>query len=174
MNAPRYFDHCATVETTKAEFRRLAKIHHPDLGGDGATMADLIAAYHARLKSLDGQESHGDDGRAHRYQYQEAREQEIVEKLSELLRTLPAGVELALIGLWLWITGTTREDKATQAALKAAGCMWHSKRMCWYWRPASIAHRGRQSRGSLDDLANRYGCRNFTTGAERETAPAVA
>jgi hypothetical protein len=156
-----WFTDCITVESIKTRYRQLARQHHPDLGGDTATMQDVNAAYHAALAACDGQESHDEAGRAHSYHYRREREQEIMDKIADLLRVLPVGVELALIGLWVWIIGTTREDTTTRAALKTAGCRWHVRRGCWYWRPAEMRHYGRQARGSLTDLAMRYGCRTF-------------
>ena len=159
-----WFHSFLTVETIKTEYRRLARMHHPDIGGDTATMQDINAAYTAALFACDGQRSHDAGGREHVYKYDEAREKAIMDKLSELLGVLPAGVDVDLIGLWLWILGTTKEDIETRKALKAAGCSWHSKRGCWYWRPVECRHRGRRSRGSLADLARRYGSRHFEAG----------
>lgn len=167
-----WFEGHATVEHIKERFRDLAKQHHPDLGGDTATMQDINAAYLEALKSCDGQINYDNAGKEHAYHYQEAREREIMDKLTELLKVVPAGVHVSLIGLWLWITNTTREDIATRTALKAAGCWWHVTRHCWYWRAAEMRHYGRRSRGSLADLANRYGCREFESRGETSIAAA--
>ena len=169
-----WFENCRTVETIKARFRELAMQHHPDRGGETRTMQDINAAYQAALKVCDGQVSHDAENRAHEYHYNEERETAAAAKVWELLKLLPAGVELYLIGLWIWIQGTTREDRATQAALKTAGCMWHSKRSCWYWRAPEQRHWGRQSRGSLAHLAWRYGCRTFVSAETKDGSLATA
>ena len=169
-----WFEGRQSVETVKAEYRRLAMEHHPDHGGDTATMQDINRAYHQALERLDGYESHDDRGRVHRYHYRREREQAIMDKLSELLAVVAPGVEIDLIGLWLWITGTRKDDIGTRAALKKAGCRWHGKRVCWYWRPDEMRHYGRQNQGGLASLAAKYGCRTFTATDERESAVAVA
>ena len=169
-----WFDGLRTVESIKARFRELAMQHHPDRGGETRTMQDINAAYHAALKFCDGQVSHDAENRAHEYHYNAEREEAAAAKIVELLGIVPAGVTVYLIGLWIWIQGTTREDRATQAALKAAGCSWHSKRVCWYWRAPELRHYGRQSRGDLQELAWRYGCRAFTASEKTESAVAVA
>ena len=156
-----WFEGCGTVESIKTRFRELAKRHHPDLGGDTATMQDINAAYLRALAGCDGQRSYDAAGKEHYYKYNETREKEVMAKLAELLKACPPGVRVSLIGLWLWITGTTKEDRGTQAALKAAGCSWHSKRMCWYWRAGEMRHYGKRSNGSLENLAAKYGCRDF-------------
>jgi hypothetical protein len=175
METMSYFSGLFTVEDVKVRYRELAKTHHPDIGGNTETMQAINAEYHATLARLDGQESTGTDGKRHRYTYQREREQAIMDKIAELLRVLPAGVEVLLIGLWVWIQGTSREDTETRAALKKAGCSWHGKRGCWYWRPEEMRHYGRQSRGNLMQLAWRYGCRGFAaTDEERGRAVAIA
>jgi curved DNA-binding protein CbpA len=167
-----YFADCYTVESIKAKYRTLARQHHPDLGGDTAIMQAINAAYHDALAAVDGQESHDEEGRPHRYAYNRERESEIMEKLAEILKILPSGCEVFLIGYWLWIQGTTREDLATRTALKSAKAQWHSKRLCWYWRPQDLRHYGKQSRHGLSGLAAKYGCREFAARCDSDLAPA--
>ena len=39
-----YFTHCKTLDELKAEYRRLAKQNHPDLGGSTEEMQRINAA----------------------------------------------------------------------------------------------------------------------------------
>ena len=48
----KYFTNCKTLDDLKAEYRRLAKRHHPDLGGDKATMQAINAEYETRFEIL--------------------------------------------------------------------------------------------------------------------------
>ena len=41
----KYFTNCRTLDELKKEFRRLCMKHHPDRGGDTATMAAINAEY---------------------------------------------------------------------------------------------------------------------------------
>lgn len=157
-----YFQFCRGVEDIKRRYRDLAKANHPDLGGDCATMQAINAAYHAALADMDGTESQGTDGKTHTYRYDRQAEQEIIEKIRDLLAALPAGVEVLLIGCWIWISGTRKEDTRTREALKAAGCQWHRVRGLWYWRQAGRRHYGRRSREGLEGLAAKYGYREFS------------
>lgn len=43
----KYFTTCTTLEALKKEYRRLCMIHHPDRGGDAATMAAINNEYDA-------------------------------------------------------------------------------------------------------------------------------
>lgn len=46
----KYFANCDTLDALKKEFRRLCMIHHPDRGGDTATMAAINAEYEALFR----------------------------------------------------------------------------------------------------------------------------
>lgn len=144
-----------TVEQIKVEYKRLAMQHHPDLGGDLETMKQLNNAYEAALKSCNGQESKDSKGNTHTYKYNQEIERELMDKIIELLALGLEGVEIDLIGTWLWITGDTKPIKDK---LKAAGCSWHSTRGCWYFKIGK--YYGRYSPESLEDLAEKYGCTN--------------
>lgn len=168
-----FFQNCRTVEEIKTEYRKLARQHHPDLGGDTATMQAVNAAYHEALARCNGQTTTDNQGNPHRYTYNHDTEQAIMDKISALLKVLPAYCEVLLIGSWVWILGTRKEDTEARAALKAEKAMWHSKRLCWYWRAFESKHYGRQSRHDLSGLAARYGCRNFA-GTMRDEQNAVA
>lgn len=155
-----YFTSMHTVEQIKAEYRRLAKIHHPDIGGSEEEFKRLNNEYHDALKRCDGQK----DGE-HTYRYNEGTEQELMDKIYDLLN-LP-GLEISLIGLWIWVSGDTKRHKE---ALKAMGLSWHSKRVCWYYKPQGWK-RTRSSQASLEELAKKYGYRGFEA---KESDVAVA
>lgn len=167
-----FFADCYTVESIKAKYRTLARQYHPDLGGDTDIMQQVNAAYLEALQSVDGVESHDEEGRPHRYRYDEARETEILNKIQELLSIVPPTVDVLLIGFWVWILKTTKEDTTTRERLKKAGAMWHFKRNCWFWRPDSLRHTGRGSKHSLSGLAAKYGCRSFSKDESAQLATA--
>lgn len=154
-----YFAHLDTVEAVKARYRELAMQHHPDKGGEIATMQAIYAQYHAALKKLDGK-THD----ARTYTYKEEVEQELMDKLQELLKL--RSLDISLIGYWIWVTGDTKPNKE---ALKAAGLQWHSRRKCWYYKPAGWK-KSKRSTDSLDALAAKYGYKHFKT-AEEENLP---
>jgi len=154
-----YFSSFTTVEQIKAEYRRLAMLHHPDRGGNTATMQEINRQYVIALRCCDGQQSKDDAGNDHTYRYNETREQEVMDALHAILR-IKMSAEIWLIGCWIWIMGDTRPAKEQ---LKALGCMWHSKRAAWYWRTAEQGKWKNRSPQSLDGLAAKYGAREFTT-----------
>lgn len=142
-----------TVEEIKVNYKKLAMKHHPDLGGDLETMKLLNNAYETALKNCDGQTTKDDQGE-HTYKYNEEIEKALMDKIMELLSLNLQGIEIDLIGTWIWITGDT---KPVKDQLKDAECKWHGKRGCWYFK---IGNYYRRSSKSLETLAEKYGCTN--------------
>lgn len=156
-----YFTGLHTVEAIKAAYRTLAMQHHPDKGGDEETMKEINRQYHEALKACNGKQTEGKE-----YRYMQEVEQELMDKLLELLRL--RGLHIALIGYWIWVSGDT---KTNREALKAAGLQWHSGRQHWYYKPKHW-RKSRRSQGNLAELARKYGYREFETG-EKENIPAT-
>jgi hypothetical protein len=169
---PDFFAGLHTPSEVKSLYRKLALEHHPDRGGDTATMQAINAQYEAKLKSLDGSKERGSNGEEHVYYYNEQHEKSIMEKLAELLRLDLPNCEILLIGKWLWVQGDTYPVRSL-LGFNGAGMKWHSKRKAWYFKPYEWASQFNPG-VSLDDLALTYGCRVFTTTGVAEDALAVA
>ena len=163
-----YFDGLGTVGEVKSEYRNLAKANHPDRGGDTATMQRINAEYRAKLESLHGQVSLGSDGKEHTYYYNAEVEQEVMDKIAELLGLDLPGCEVELVGTWVWVSGDT---KPVKELLKQAGCRWHSKRSRWYWR--RFTYRRKYSGLSMSQLRSAYGSQRFDA-EERPARAALA
>mgnify|MGYP002777878582 CR=1 FL=1 len=172
---PNFFAGLSSVEEIKKAYRKLAFQHHPDMGGDLATMQEINRQYEIALRGCDGQTSYSYNGKGeqqtHTYTYSHAREKEIQTALDELIKSL--GKEIAegkitadLIGIYIWIGNTTREMKDVQAKLRELNFSWHSKRQLWYWHPSDYSAR-RYAGGSLEDLANKYGATNLSGRAKQ-------
>jgi len=156
-----YFTNVRTVGEAKNLYRQLAKQYHPDLNGYECTpiMQAINAEYHKVLESFDGSTSIGSDNKEHTYHYNADIEQELMDKISELLSLKLEGCEIELIGTWIWVSGDTRPNKT---ALKKAKLSWHSRRKRWYWRRAGYKRRY-NAKASFSDLRAMYGSRTFET-----------
>lgn len=152
-----YFENLNTVTEIKKAYRILASANHPDKGGNTATMQEINAQYHEALQNIDGTVTKDKTGKSHTYHYNHATEEEIADKINELLALNLTGIEIALIGTWIWITGDT---KPVKEELKGAKCKWHSKRKCWFF--STQKKRRYNSKASLNDLAESYGSKVFT------------
>ena len=118
----KYFTNCRTLDELKKEYRRLAMIHHPDHGGDTATMQAINGEYHERFEVLKKQHNASAD------EYHQTTEtaEEFRTLINELLKL--SGVIVELCGNWVWLSGNTKEHKE---ALKALGCRWSQNKKMW-------------------------------------------
>jgi len=154
-----HFINFKTVEEIKKHYRILAFKNHPDRGGDVKIMQEINAQYQNALKACDMQTSTDSNNKKHTYYYNADKEQKLAEKITALLSLNMLDVDISLIGVWIWITGETKQYKEQ---LKKLACKWHSKRKCWYFQDGKKARYNKKN-GSLNELANKYGCKNFNS-----------
>ena len=148
----------------------LAKRHHPDMGGNTRTMQDLNGEYETVLHHLDGYTAIGTDAKEHTYHYHAAYEQAVVDQINRIIQThLPATLTIELLGTWIWIGGTQKDDLYTRKLLGTLHFAWHSKREKWYWKPAgSFSHY--RARLSYNDLRQVYGASAIRSNADEQPA----
>ena len=154
----RYFNNCKTLDELKAEYRRLAKINHPDLGGSTEEMQRINAEYEKKFAELQKLHNATHD---EKHQNTEA-PNEFINIINELLKL--GGLEVELCGCWLWIGGNTKEHKEK---LKAIGCQWCSKKKLWSWHHAEDGRSYYRGKRTIDEIRSKYGSQVFgADGAE--------
>ena len=101
----QFFKNVNSLEALKKEYRRLVMLHHPDHGGNTATMQAINAEHDALFEALKAKHNaeHDED-----HQTTETPE-EFREIIEALLRM--DGVEVIRCGSWLCIGGNTRARK---------------------------------------------------------------
>lgn len=140
-----FFENCATLDALKAEYKRLAKQYHPDMGGDTATMQEINNQYEAAFNRMNGNATTGTN---------------TAETAADFINIINAvmkmggNITLEIIGSWLWCSGDTRPVKEE---LKAAGFRWASKKRMWYWHSGEYCNRS--SHASMDAIRRKYGSR---------------
>lgn len=152
-----YFTNCKTLDELKAEYRRLVKKYHPDMGGDTATMQRINNEHDAKFEELKAAHNKTAD---EYHQTTETPEEfrDIIEKLIKL-----DGLEVELCGSWLWIGGNTKEHKE---ALKAAGCRWSNNKKLWYWHHAEEGSRWHKGNRTMGEIRTKYGSQVFHGNTE--------
>lgn len=152
-----YFSQLQTVESIKKEYRKLCMKFHPDRnGGDLEQMKQVNVEYKTALKNVDGQVSRDTAGKEHKYYYNEQTEQDLMDKINELLSLNMVDVDVAIIGCWIWITGNTKPYKEQ---FKKLDCKYNGKRKCWYFHTGKS--RKAYSKSGLTELAMKYGYKSF-------------
>ncbi|QEL88600.1 molecular chaperone DnaJ [Bacillus mycoides] len=107
-----YFQSVTTLEDLKKQYKKLAKKHHPDLGGKHEDFIELKNEYDKLFEKLNTKtETSG-------------AYQNIIDEL------IKYDLEIEIIGTWVWVTGNTYSLKKE---LKELGFKWASKKRAWYW-----------------------------------------
>ena len=152
-----WFTSFETTEDIKNEYHRLCKIHHPDLGGDTATMQEInthyaIASANAiRMEKPDWTEE----------QYVKADTvAEVVREAIERIITIP-GLEIEVCGVWVWVGGDTKPNGKT---LSDAGYKWASKKKKWYFPGIPAGGFG----WSMEKIRAYYGSQKIRSGTRKE------
>ena len=158
-----YFAGINSVEQIKSTYRKLAMRYHPDRGSDGEVMKLINSQYHEALQRCHGETTQSSEGKEHTYYYNEAGEQAVMDKLTELIGLKLPDIRIMLVGTWIWIDGAT---KLVKDQLKSAGLHWHSQREKWYWHTGS--YRRGSSSADFASLATKYGYREFETDKRKQ------
>ncbi len=143
-----YFKNIETLADLRKEYHRLALLNHPDKGGNEETMKGINNEFERLSKLLINADSTFTQARKD-YEYQVSEElQEIINMVINL-----AGLEIEIIGSWVWLTGNTYPNKE---AIKSAGFMFSRQKAAWYWHAGGYRKKNGKM-GSLDDVRNFWG-----------------
>lgn len=142
-----YFRDCKTQEEVKAEFKRLAKINHPDKGGSVEVMQMINSEYTKAIKRvLSGSKF---------------TESEIIEEILNAENYKKAvesvihldGLIVELCGSWLWVSGLTFKYKSV---FKENGFYWAGAKKMWYFR--GVEHKSKNTKKlSMEDVRRLHG-----------------
>ena len=146
-----YFAGIKTLLVLKARYRELCKIHHPDLGGDTATMQAINAEYDTALRYV-----HDDKGETLNEEAQGV-ERDLMEVINKIVAL--QGLVIEVTGRWIWVTGATYQYRET---LKNLAFRWAHKKCAWYWRPADAIVKNRHPL-TLDQIRSKFGSINIGT-----------
>lgn len=159
-----YFSNCECVEDLKKEYKRLCLKFHPDvcdLPNATELMQEINSQYELAFKRLKNTFKNKDGNI-----YENTRENdETPEDFINILNKLVGleGIQVELLGRWIWVTGNTKQHKDL---LKSLGFRWCVKKMAWSW------HRVNErsfSRGdfSLDEIREKYASKSYNTTSKK-------
>ncbi|KEK22134.1 molecular chaperone DnaJ [Bacillus gaemokensis] len=107
-----FFHSVTTLEELKKQYKKLAKKHHPDLGGKHEDFIQLKKEYDKLFEKLNNTSENT------------GAYQNIIDEI------IKYDLEIEIIGTWIWITGNTYKIKKE---LKELGFKWAAKKKAWYW-----------------------------------------
>lgn len=173
----KYFATCKNAEEAKKLYKDLARQHHPDLGGDLRTMQEINAEYAQFQASGATNEARERQKTAHAENRKSAADYhdlgEIEKQLFDVINFAVnlAGVEVELMGLWVWLTGNTKEHKETIKTWNESHpenrLRWSPKKTAWYF--AGVPSFNRKNT-TLDEIRETYGSTRYTRGEENRAA----
>ncbi len=167
----KYFATCKNAEEAKKLYKDLARQHHPDLGGDLRTMQEINAEY-AQFQARGASDQARERQRtAHAENRKSAADFHDLDEVEGILREKIEfalnldGVEVELIGLWVWISGETKKHKD---AIKAnGGWKWSPKKDGQPWYFAGVPSFNRKPQ-DLETIRASYGSQKFSKSQRHE------
>ncbi len=157
----KYFENCKTAEELKKEYKKVAKMLHPDMNPGKDTEEEFKAMQNEFEKAFDLLKNvHiNKDGEQYEKETTETAN-EFMDQINKLLHF--PGVEVELCGSWLWVTGDT---KAVKDELKAMGFKWSRNKVAWYFHREPYRKHSKRNI-SLDEIREMYGSKSFTRNAK--------
>lgn len=157
-----YFNKISTLEELKKQYRKLAMAHHPDRGGDAEVMKQINAEYDRAFAAVKDIHQNKDGETYTKVNPEKASEfKDIIEKLIKM-----NGVEVEIIGRFIWLSGETKPHKET---IKALGFKWHSKKKMWYKAPEGYKRYHGKKEYGIDEIRRMYGSSGKMYGMEEKT-----
>lgn len=152
-----YFSDCKTIEEAKRLYHKLAVANHPDLGGDLEIMQQINAEYDIIAKQL---ANIHESASGERYTAQ-TENTEIPSDFRDIINSIIhfKGVNIELIGRWIWLTGNTYSYKEH---IKKLGFSYASQKKAWYWHTVEDSTTNRKKM-TLEQIKEKYGCQSFQT-----------
>lgn len=142
----KYFDKVKTLDDLKKMYKELAKQHHPDRGGDVATMQAINAEFDKMVQYF---AKHG--SKTEREKASAAPPEKFREIINKLL-TLPH-LQIEIIGGWIWLDASAARYLRK---IQQLGFLY-SKKQKRYYLPDMATRSGRGSRYTMQDIRDIYG-----------------
>lgn len=164
-----YFHNVGTLEELRKQYKELLKQHHPD-NPQGSTEAtqEINAEYDKLFQILKNKhDSKTADSDKNKSSYEEMKyDFSEDEKLREILQSIITfvGINIEIIGCWIWIDGDTYAHKDS---LKALGFKWAREKKKWYFHTEAFRKRSHKSL-SIDDIRNYYGSTEVETEGRKQ------
>lgn len=161
--ALKYLKNVKTLQELKKEYFRLAKILHPDHGGNLEEMKALNNEFDYLRKILPNEKHDAEDKKWHPESSNSMESYAIV--LNELLRYPKITIEI--IGSWLWVSGTGTFKIKDDILYKKFHFEYSKVQKKFYWFSGIENQKGYKFKGGLLKLAiQKYGIKTIQTEDE--------
>ena len=152
-----WFAGIKTAGELKKEYRKLARMYHPDLGGCAETMKKINAEFDKLIEKMKkGFVWSGETKR------EGAEVKDLSPEWREVLEkvVILEGLEIEICGKWIWIGGNT---KPVKEKLKEAGFRWAGKKKLWFWHRPEDGKKNRGEEWDMEKVRDVYGSEKVDT-----------
>ena len=157
-----YFNNPETLEELRKQYKNLLKKYHPDnVGGSEEATKAINNEYETLFKALKNVHTKtAEDTTRQTYdnmKWDFAEDETLRNMLSKVIQLV--GVNITIVGNWIWIDGDTYPHKAT---LKELGFKWAHEKKKWYWHSETFRKKSNKKL-SFDTICNYYGSADVKT-----------
>lgn len=145
-----YFMNIEGINEAKKIYKQLAKVLHPDVGGNEEDFKNLNAIYNHILEN------------GIYFTNESKFDLELEKIISKILHF--ENIIIEVVGSWIWLSG---ETKAIKETLKDLGFKWASQKKQWYYGEMKAKNPHPKS---LDEIKAKYGCETLKTQENKRIA----
>lgn len=157
-----YFDNPKSLEELRKQYKDLLKRYRPDnpSGSEEATKF-INTEYETLFKALkDIHSQTAEDTTSETYdnmKWDYSEDEALRDMLNKVMQF--AGINITIVGNWIWVDGNTYPHKAM---LKALGFNWVREKKRWYWHSETFRKKSHMKL-SFDSICNYYGSADMRT-----------
>lgn len=155
-----YFSTCKTLDEAKQMFWQLAKIHHPDKGGNTATFQEILNQFHAFKPSKEKFTG----------EYQNFNSAEYSHIIVQIVH-IPE-IKIEICGSWIWISGNTKPYKDVIKKVETGKTYkvgFSGKKAMWYFSPSGYKKSSARVL-NIDEIRNLYGSKEVKKEEKEKVA----
>lgn len=152
----KWFTNPQTLEELKKQYKRLAKQHHPDIGGSVKDMQEINNEFDRLFEMLKNTHSAA-DGKTYTTKTENtetsAEFKDIINRIINL-----QNITIEICGSWIWITGNTYQHREVLKHLKFR---FSKSKAAWYYHTEGY-RKSHSKIYSLDEIRDLYGSETVT------------
>lgn len=145
----KYFTKPQTLEELKKQYKKLAFENHPDRGGNAEIMKKINVEYDELFQKLKNVHKNAN---GETYKTETAEPPEMFKTIIEKIIILD-GIEIEIIGAWIWLTGNTYPHREQLKELKFR---FSNSKKAWYFHNDGYVRKTKK-RYTLDEIRDLYG-----------------
>lgn len=161
----KYLKNCDCIEDLKKKYREMSLKYHPDINRDADAVEIMQAINHEYDILFDELKNVFRNKKGEIY-IDKKPVSETPEEFRNIINELIIlnGIEIELIGRWIWVSGNTRPHKDK---LKELNFKWCPKKgaWCWHRKEDGVVSHGKKS---LNEIREKYGVTKYTDNKSKE------